>query len=62
MKYSYENLKAWQVSINLAEVIYDITKSFPKEEQFGITSQMRRAVVSISSNIAEGSVRESTKE
>lgn len=62
MKYSYENLKAWQVSINLAKIVYDLTKLFPKEEKFGITTQMRKAAVSISSNIAEGSARESTKE
>jgi len=59
---SYENLKIWQKAIALAEQIYTVTKKFPKEEIFGITSQIRRAVVSVSSNIAEGSSRSSKKD
>lgn len=62
MSQNYENLKVWQESIELAEKVYTITKNFPKSELFGITSQIRRSVVSISSNIAEGSGRRSKKE
>lgn len=62
MAQSYENLKIWQKAIALAEQIYSVTKKFPKEEIFGITSQIRRAVVSVSSNIAEGSSRSSKKD
>lgn len=51
---SFTDLKVWQEAHNLVLGIYKITKNFPKDEQFGLTSQMRRAVVSISSNIAEG--------
>ena len=62
MSQSYENLKIWKDSVELAEFIYKETKKFPKEEYFGIVSQMRRAVVSVSSNIAEGSSRPSKKD
>lgn len=51
---NYEKLRIWQESMNLVESIYGITKGFPKEEQFGITSQLRRAAVSVPTNIAEG--------
>ena len=57
MAESYENLKVWQESVELASDIYILTKSFPKEELFGLTSQLRRAVVSVSANIAEGAGR-----
>lgn len=53
----YKELTVWQKSIELVEVIYKLTKDFPRDEQFGLTSQMRRAAVSIPSNIAEGSRR-----
>lgn len=59
---SYQQLEAWKKSMILAEKIYDLTKRFPKEEQFGLTSQMRRAAVSIPSNIAEGFRRQSRPE
>jgi len=62
MSNTFEHLKAWQISIELAKNIYILTKSFPKEEAFGLISQMRRAAISISSNIAEGSSRDSVKE
>lgn len=62
MAKSYENLKIWQESIEIAIQIYFITKKFPKDEIFGIISQIRRAAVSISSNIAEGSGRNTKKE
>ncbi len=58
----YENLDAWKEATNLAVRVYQITKSFPKDEIFGITSQLRRASISISSNIAEGAGRKSKKD
>ena len=54
---SFRNLKVWQLSMTLVEEIYSVTKSFPRAEQFGLTSQIRRASVSIPSNIAEGKRR-----
>lgn len=60
--FSFEKLIAWQKSRELALVIYKTTKDFPKEEQFGITSQMRRCAISIASNLAEGSGRNSMKD
>jgi len=62
MAESYKNLKIWNDSINLTVDIYSLTKKFPKDEIFGTVSQLRRAVVSISSNIAEGSSRPSKKD
>ena len=59
---SYKELIVWQKSFDIAIDVYSLTKSFPKEELFGLTSQMRRAAVSISSNIAEGNTRGGTKE
>jgi four helix bundle protein len=58
----YENLEAWREAANLAVQIYQITKDFPKEEIFGLTSQIRKASISISSNIAEGAGRKSKKD
>lgn len=54
MSKSFENLKIWKNALDLAETMYRVTRSFPREETFGLTSQLRRAVVSISANIAEG--------
>src|SRR5688572_24503635 len=59
---SYRELKVWQHGIDLSETIYRASAEFPKHELYGLTSQMRRAVVSIPSNIAEGHSRESTRE
>lgn len=50
----FTDLDAWQEAHRLVLMIYELTKDFPKEEMFGLTSQMRRAAVSITSNIAEG--------
>ncbi len=55
---SYQDLKVWQSAIELAVLSYGLTKTFPKEEMFGLTSQIRRAAVSIAANIAEGYGRE----
>jgi four helix bundle protein len=54
MTSSYRDLKVWQKSIDLAEEVYRLTSSFPTSEVYGLTSQMRRAAISIASNIAEG--------
>ena len=59
---SYKDLLVWQKSILLVEEIYKLTKVFPKEEMYGMTAQMRRAAVSIPSNISEGSKRKDLPE
>ncbi|SEA10817.1 four helix bundle protein [Desulfuromusa kysingii] len=58
----YKELVVWQMSMELAEHVYLLTRSFPKEELYGLTSQIRRSVVSIPSNIAEGSSRGGRKD
>lgn len=58
----YRDLIVWQKAMDLAEEIYRLTKFFPKDELYGLTSQIRRAAVSIPSNIAEGHSRQSTAE
>lgn len=62
MSYSFENLTVWKESLKLSVLIYNITKQFPKEETYGLTSQIKRAIVSVSSNIAEGSSKSSMKD
>ena len=62
MKRAHHNLEAWQRALKLVKTIYSATASFPKSELYGLTSQMRRAAVSIPSNIAEGSARNTTPE
>jgi len=59
---NYRDLIAWQKGMDLVEEIYGITKTFPKDEIYGLTPQIRRAVISIPSNIAEGEGRTSKKE
>jgi four helix bundle protein len=59
---THKDLDVWKNAMEFAEKTYLLTGKFPKEEQFGLTSQLRRSVVSISSNIAEGSARSSRKE
>ncbi|MEW6574283.1 MAG: four helix bundle protein [Bacillota bacterium] len=59
---SYRDLIVWQKSIDLVQKIYQFTQRFPKEEIYGLTSQIRRAAVSIPANIAEGQSRNSTGE
>ncbi len=58
----HEKLEVWQESMRLVKVVYEQTQSFPKEELYGLTQQMRRAAVSIPSNLAEGAAREGRKE
>ena len=55
--FNFEKLEVWHKAIQFADAVYRLTRSFPDEERFGLTSQMRRAAVSISSNIAEGTSR-----
>jgi four helix bundle protein len=62
MSKSYEDLIVWQKAVDLSAELYAITKSFPKEEIYGITNQIRRSGVSIASNIAEGNCRLSKKD
>ena len=59
---SYKELKVWQRSIDLVTAVYKLTDTFPKSEVYGLTSQMRRAAVSIPSNIAEGYSRRHRQE
>jgi four helix bundle protein len=58
----FKNLKVWQEAVDLAVDIYKATSNFPKEEKYSLISQMNRAVISVSSNIAEGAGRNSDKE
>ncbi|WP_163712934.1 four helix bundle protein [Mangrovibacterium lignilyticum] len=60
-QYPFEKLDVWQLSIKLAKMVYQTSIRFPETEKFGLTNQIRRASVSISSNIAEGSARTSSK-
>jgi four helix bundle protein len=57
---SYQDLRVWQAAMEIAELCYALTKDFPKDELYGLTSQIRRAAVSIAANIAEGYGRDST--
>ncbi len=55
--FNFEKLDVWQKAIDFADLVYKHTRNFPADERFGLTNQMRRAAVSISSNIAEGTSR-----
>ena len=57
--FNFEKLDVWQRANGFADLVYKVTKTFPEDERFGLTNQMRRAEVSVSSNIAEGSARSS---
>lgn len=59
---THKDLEVWKESINLAKTIYMISKDFPNEELYGLTTQMRRSAVSVASNIAEGAARRTKKE
>ena len=59
---NFRKLKVWTKAVNLATVAYKITNAFPQSENYGLTSQIRRSAVSVSSNIAEGTGRESPNE
>jgi len=60
--FTFEKLEAWHKARNLVKTIYQVTKPFPKEELFGLTNQLRRASVSIASNLAEGGARPTNKD
>jgi len=60
--FNFEKLEVWQKSVNFADFVYRVTKTFPDDERFGLANQMRRAAVSISSNIAEGASRHSKED
>jgi four helix bundle protein len=59
---SYRDLLVWQKGIALAKMVYEVTSRFPREEKYGLLSQMRRAAVSVPSNLAEGQARHTTGE
>ncbi|EIJ39212.1 S23 ribosomal protein [Galbibacter orientalis DSM 19592] len=61
-RFGFESLKVWEKSIQLVKFIYKLTSDFPKEEQYSLTSQIRRSAISIPSNIAEGTSRDSKKD
>lgn len=60
--FKFENLEVWQISLDVNDLVYEMVKHFPEEEKYNLTSQMRRAVTSISLNIAEGSAGATDKE
>jgi four helix bundle protein len=60
--FRFEKLDVWQKAIEYADCVYSMTREFPAEERFGLTSQLRRSAVSVSSNIAEGTGRSSDVE
>lgn len=62
LKKSYRDLKVWQKAIALTKSVYAVTEDFPKREHYGLALQMRRAAVSVASNIAEGAARHTDKD
>ena len=61
-QYSFEKLEVWQLARSLTKELYSLTNSYPAEEKFGLTSQIRRATISISNNLAEGSARKTSRD
>ncbi len=61
-EFNFERLEAWKQALAFSKVVYQATKSFPDDERFGLTSQIRRAAVSVASNLAEGSSRSSRQD
>ena len=59
---SHRDLTVWQLGMDLTEGVYQLTRAFPKDETYGLSSQVRRAAISVPANIAEGNARSSTKE
>lgn len=59
---SHRDLKIWQLGMEMTEAIYSLTSTFPADERFGLTSQLRRAAASVPANIAEGNGRDSLKD
>lgn len=59
---SFRDLRVWQLAMEIVELVYRLTRSFPRSEVYGLSSQIQRAAVSLPSNIAEGHTREHTKE
>ncbi len=62
MKHNFRELKIWRSAITISQNIYQLANQLPKDEQYGLSNQMRRCSVSIASNIAEGSGRSTTKD
>jgi four helix bundle protein len=62
LRRKHRELRAWQAAVELVELVYQITAAFPREEVYGLTSQMRRCATSVPANIAEGAARASTRE
>ena len=62
MKFAFEKLTVWQKSVEMVKEVYMVTKSFPKEETYGIISQIRRSALSVTCNLAEGSGKISNKD
>jgi four helix bundle protein len=62
VKRPHQQLAVWQEAVSLVERVYDVTSRFPNDERFGLTAQLRRAAISVPSNIAEGAARRSRKE
>lgn len=62
MDFRHEKLEVWTLAMEYARIVYDITETLPRSEQFGLTTQIRRAAVSVALNIAEGASRQTKKE
>jgi len=62
MEKPHKRLDAWKESVTLVTLVYELTRQFPRNEVFGLTSQLRRAVISIPGNVAEGAARQTRRE